>query len=413
MARLFSGSKLVAVVMAIATVLGVVSVVGGPSAAAGTVQGISGNTIKVGGVFDSVTFSGSQAGFMARIDRANKTHELGKYKIDVVGIDDDSATSTTDLTDVQNLVERENVFALAPVITTGFQQPSATFATAHQTEYFGAGFTAPFCLPNTWGVSNLGCAVGGNYYSNSSILTLATALKLPISKWRVALAGLAIVDGPTTDNAIAAVIKHYGGKVVYNQASIPTSGGNVAPIVNAIEATKPNIIWPQVGSQAIGFEAAVTASGYTGALVDSALYSPGLLKISAVATAINHTYHVTSSPVIESGSPWVKQLEKDYVASGQPASGVTFGGLYAYMTADLMIAVFKKAIAENKLTGAGIHSIMEKGFSFTSPIKGGFSYKYPFMFNASIGCSSVVYVQGTVYQVKAPQVCSTKYVKIR
>ena len=42
-------------------------------------------------MFDSSTFSGTQAGFMARIDQANKTHELGKYKIDVVGIDDDTA----------------------------------------------------------------------------------------------------------------------------------------------------------------------------------------------------------------------------------------------------------------------------------------------------------------------------------
>jgi ABC-type branched-subunit amino acid transport system substrate-binding protein len=413
MRRLFSGSKLVAVAMACATVIGVCSVIGGPSASAATVQGISGDTIKVGGVFDSTTFSGTQAGFMARIDRANTTHELGKYKIDVVGIDDDTASATTDLTDVQNLVERENVFAIAPVVGEGFQQASATFATAHQVPYFGAGFVPSFCAPNTWGVSESGCAIGGDYVDIEGPLTLATAIKLPISKWRVAFAGLAIPDGDTADAAFAAVVKKYGGKVVYNKAVIPTSGGNLAPIVNAIEASKPNIIWPVVGSQAIGFEAAVTASGYTGAIVDSALYSPGLLKIAAVASAINHTYHVASTPVLESGSPWVKQLEKDYVSSGQPASAVTFGGLYGYMTADLMVAVFKKAIAENKLSGVGIHSMIEKGFTYTSPLKGGYSYKYPFMFNAPDDCASVVYVQGTVYQIKAPQVCSTNYLKVK
>jgi ABC-type branched-subunit amino acid transport system substrate-binding protein len=413
MGRLFSGSKLVAVAMAFATVLGVCSVIGGSNAAAGTVQGIIGNTIKVGGVYDSTTFAGTQAGFMARIDRANKTHELGKYQIDVVGIDDDTANPTTDLTDVQNLIERENVFAVAPVVGEGFQQASATFAAAHQTPYFGAGFVPSFCLPNTWGVSESGCAIGGDYVDIEGPLALSKALGIPISKFRVALAGLAIPDGVTANAAYADVIKHYGGKVVYDQAPIPVSGGNLAPIVNAIEATKPNIIWPVVGAQAIGFEAAVTASGYTGAIVDSALYSPGLLKIAAVASAINHTYHIASTPVLESGSPWVKQLEKDYVASGQPASAVTFGGLYGYMTADLMIAVFKKAISENKLTGVGIHSIMEKGFTFTSPLAGGYSYKYPFMFNAPDDCASVVYVQGTVYQIKAPQVCATKYLKVK
>ena len=413
MRRLFRGSKFVAVSMASAAVLGVCSVIGGPSAVAGAVQGVNGDTIKVGGVFDSTTFSGTQAGFMARVDRANNSGELGKYKIDVVGIDDDTANPTTDLTDVQNLIERQGVFAVAPVVGEGFQQASATFATSHQTPYFGAGFVPAFCAPNTWGVSESGCAIGGDYVDIEGPLQLAKALGIPVSKFRVAFAGLAIPDGATADAAYADVVKHYGGKVVYNQASIPVSGGNLAPIVNSIEATKPNIIWPVVGAQAIGFEAAVSASGYTGAIVDSALYSPGLLKIASVASAINHTYHIASTPVLESGSPWVKQLEKDYVASGQSASAVTFGGLYGYMTADLMIAAFKKAIAEHELTGTGIHSIMEKGFTFTSPEAGGYSYKYPFMFNAPDDCASVVYVEGTVYQIKAPQVCSTKYLKVK
>ena len=41
-------------------------------------QGISGTTIKVGGIFESADFPGTQQGFEARIDRANKDHELGK-----------------------------------------------------------------------------------------------------------------------------------------------------------------------------------------------------------------------------------------------------------------------------------------------------------------------------------------------
>ena len=110
----------------------------------------------------------------------------------VVGIDDDSATSTTDLTDVQNLIERENVFALAPVIATGFEQPSATFAAAHQAEYFGAGFIRILCLPNTWGVSRCWLRHRRRLRCPEGPLRLATALSLPITKLRVAFAGLAI-----------------------------------------------------------------------------------------------------------------------------------------------------------------------------------------------------------------------------
>jgi hypothetical protein len=393
--------------MAFVTVLAVCSVIGSPSGAAGTVQGIVGNTIRIGGVFDSTSFAGTQAGFMARIDRANRTHELGKYKIDVVGIDDDQANSATDLTDVQNLIERQNVFAIAPVEGEGFQQQSATFAAAHHVEYFGSGFVPGFCSPNTWGISSLGCATGGKYVGEEAPIALSKAVGIPLNKFRVAFAGLAIPDGASADAAYAEVVKHYGGKVVYDQASIPVSGGNLAPIVNAIEATKPNIIWPVVGAQAIGFEAAVTASGYTGAVVDAALYSPGILSIPSVASAINHTYKVTNTPVLESTSPYVKQLEKDYVASGSSVSAITFGGLFAYMTADLMIAALKKV----EPNFANLHNLFTTGFTYTSPIKGGFPYKYPYMFNAPIDCVSVVYVEGTSFEIKAPQVCSNLYLK--
>jgi ABC-type branched-subunit amino acid transport system substrate-binding protein len=383
--------------------------VGADSAPAGaaTVQGISGNTIKVGGVYDTTTFAGAQNGFMARIDRANRTNELGKYKIQVIGLDADGGSTTTDLSDVQNLIERQGVFAVAPVITEGFQQPSATFAAQHHTTFFGTGFSNAFCSPNTYGISALGCAIGGKYVGTVAVPTLAKALGKPTSQLRVAFAGLAVADGVTANNAYASAVKYYGGKVVYNQAVIPVSGGNLAPIVNQIEATKPNVIWGVAGEQVIGFEAAVAASGYTGAVVDSALYSPGLLNISAVAQAINHTYKATTSPILESQSPYVVQMEKDYKAAGYSTASITFGGEYAYMTADLMIAAMKK-VAPNF---GNLHTQMVNGFSYTSKDKGGQIYNYPFMFNAAINCGGVVYVDGATYQVKVPQTCSSKWIK--
>jgi ABC-type branched-subunit amino acid transport system substrate-binding protein len=409
MRRLFGGRKLVAVAMAFATVLGVCSVAGGPSAAAGTVQGITGNTIRIGGVYDSSTFAGTPTGFMARVDRANRTHELGKYKIDVVGIEDDQTSSTTDLTDVQNLVERDNLFALGPVVTTGFAAASASVAVTHQVEYFGAGFVSAFCAPNTWGVSMTGCIYGGKYTSGENVLGLAKALGKPASQLTFAVAGLDIPEGVQSDSALVDAIKHYGGKVVFNQADVPLSGGNYAAIVNQIEATKPDVVWANLGAQAIGFEAAAKASGYTGAITDAVLYAPGILKIASVASAINGTYKTTSTPLFDGPSPWAKQLLKDYVSSGSSASAITFGGLYGYLTADLMIAVLKNAIAKNQLSGSGIHSLMTKGFTYTSPNAGSYTYKYPFMFNAPYNCGAVVKVVGPAYQVAAPFTCYTTY----
>ena len=111
---------------------------------------------------------------MARIDRANKDDELGKYKIKLVALEDDQANPSTDLTDVQNLIERDHVFALAPVITEGFEQPPATFAADHDVPYFGAGFSPGFCKPYTWGYSFTGCDIGGGYYGEQPIASVAT-----------------------------------------------------------------------------------------------------------------------------------------------------------------------------------------------------------------------------------------------
>jgi ABC-type branched-subunit amino acid transport system substrate-binding protein len=376
---------------------------GAPAGAATTVQGISGNTITVGGIYDSTSFSGAENGFAARVDRTNRTHELGKYQIHLVAMDQDSATSTTDISDAQNLIERQGVYAIAPVISAGFQQPSATFAAQHYISYFGAGFTPAFCSPNNWGISILGCATNGKYVSTVAVPSLAKALGKPVSALRVAFAGLDIADAVKADDAYAQLVKHYGGQVVYNKTVIPVSGGNLAPIINQIEATKPNVIWPVAGSQAVGFEAAVNASGYTGVTVDSALYSPGILSTPSVAHAINHTYKVTTTPTIESQSPFVIQMGKDYKAAGYSPSSITFGGEYAYMTADLMIAALKK-VAPNF---GNLHNQMLKGFTYTSPNKGSQNYKYPFMFNAPVNCGGVVYVDGAVFQVKIPQTCST------
>ncbi len=375
-----------------------------PSADAATVQGIDGNVIRIGGVYDGTSFYGEPAGFAARIDRANRDHELGKYTIDVVASDNDSENPQTDLSDVQNLIERQNVFALAPVETEGFTQPSATLAADHQISYFGPGFDNSFCEPNTWGISNLGCAVGGKYTNGMAVAQVAKGLGKPVKDLRWAFVGLDLPSGTQADDAYANLVTQAGGKVVYNQAAIPTNVGNLSPIVNSIEATKPDVIWVLAADQTIAMKSALKASGFTGPIVDNALYAPGVLSIAAVANAVNGTYIEATTPVLESKTPYVEQMIADYKASGQPVSAITFGGEYAFMTADLLIAALKKA----EPNFSKLHSIMESGFTFT-PKLGGFPVKYPFMYNASIDCGTFVKAENSEYVVVAPFECSNHY----
>jgi ABC-type branched-subunit amino acid transport system substrate-binding protein len=377
-----------------------------PTSAA--VQGISGTTIKVGGLFESADFAGTQAGFVARIDRANKDHELGKYTIQLVGMSDDAQSASTDLSEAQNLVERQGVYAIAPIVTGGFSSTTASFLQQKGIPYFGAGFTNGFCLPYTMQVSPVGCAIGGAYVNASAVGQVAHAVGKPINQLKWAFVGENIPTGTQADNAYADVAKLGGGQVVYNQAVVPVTVGNLAPIVNAVEATHPDVVWIVTGSQAIAVKGAFKASGFTGALVDSDNYAPGLLKVSpAVATALNGTYVQTTTPVIEQNTALVQQMLKDYTAAGYATKDITFGGEYAYTTADNMIALLKK-IAPN--FGA-VESTLKSGFTYTPP-QGGSPISYPFMFDAPTNCGSTLKVENGAYVTVTPFGCTTSYAKI-
>jgi ABC-type branched-subunit amino acid transport system substrate-binding protein len=399
---------LAVLVVVVVTASTAMALSGGAGATAPQVQGISGNTIKVGGMFDALSFRGADDGFNARISRANKTGELGKYKIDYLGSTDVASQADKALSTAQSLVERDQVFALAPVISTGFQQSVATYAAGKKVPYFGAGFTNAFCTPNTYGISPLGCAVGGKYSYNTAINGVAAALGKKPSDLKWAFVGLAIPDGQTTVDNFVKLAKSAGGKVVYSKAVIPQGGGgDLQPFVSAVMDTKPDIVWPLAGAEVIGFTSAMTAAGYTGQMVNSAFYSPGLLNIQSISTALNGSLVQATTPVIESNSPYVKQLVKDYQAIGKTDADITFGGEYAYMTADLMIAALKK-VAPNF---DQVVPQMTKGFSY-KPAKDGIPFTWPAAYNQSGQCNTIVKIDSGKYTIATPYNCNGKKVRV-
>ena len=372
-------------------------------------QGIDGTTIKVGGMNDALQFSGVDDGFNVRITRANKSKELGKFKIDYLGSTDVAATPDKALTATQNLIDRENVWAVAPVISVGFQQASGTYAAGKQVPYFGGGFTNAFCKPNTYGMSPLGCAVGGEYSYTTVIESVASALGKKPSQLRWAFVGRADPDGQKSTENFTKLAKAAGANVVFSKAGVPIGGGgDLQPFVSAVMDSNPDIVWELLGAEVIGFTSALKAAGYTGTAGNSALYSPGLLtKYASVATTIDGSVIQATTPVVESDSPYVKQMVKDYKAIGKDVSDITFGGEYAYMTADLMVSMMKK-VAPNfdKLVPT-----ISKGFSY-NPQKDGAPFKWPTAYNQSGSCMTVVKVVGTEYQVVTPYNCDGKRVKV-
>ena len=386
-----------------------VAVAPGATAVAPRVQGIDGNSIKVGGVIEAVSFSGIEDGFKARINRANTKKELGKYKIDYIGSTDvgqgnvDKALATT-----QSLIERDQVFALAPVSTVSFQQSVATYAASKRVPYFGAGFTKAFCKPNTYGLSFIGCAIGAEYGFTTAAESVSAALGKKPSELRWAIAALAQPDGQQIVDDYSTLVEGVGGKVVYAKAVIPPGGGgDLQPFVSAVMDTEPDVVWVLAAAEVLGFTSAMKAAGYTGQMLNSAFYLPGLIsQVKTIADALDGSLVATNTPTIEADSPYVQQMIKDYEAIGKSASDISFGGSFGYQTADLMIAMLKKVSPNfDQLV-----QTISKGYSY-QPAKQATPLKWPAAYNQGGSCATTLKIVNAAYEIVHPWNCDGKRVK--
>jgi len=372
---------------------------GTSTAQSAPVKPVSGNVIKVGGIIDALSFHGADDGFKARIARANKDKELGDYTIDYLGSTDAGSAADKALSTAQDLVTRQGVYAVAPVISTGAQASFAQFMQQQQKPYFGAGFTSAFCLPYQYGLSPLGCAVNGSQFSSQNTDAIAKALGKEVKDLKWAFIGLDIPDGQATVDRFSLGVKAKGGDVVYAQAALPQGGGgDLQPAVSAVMATNPDVVIPLAGAEVLGFKTAMKNAGYSGALADFALYGPGNLDIEVVANALEGTYVVATVPTLEEGLPYAKQMQQDYTDAGGAA--ITFGGEYAYLSADMMIAAMKNA-------GPPFTSVIDnaiQGWDFT-PANGAAPVSYPQDWDAAATCNTVLKTTNKTFVVAEPFSC--------
>jgi ABC-type branched-subunit amino acid transport system substrate-binding protein len=251
--------------------------------------------------------------------------------------------------------------------------------------------------------------VGNTYSYTTAINSSAAALGKTPSQLRWAFVGRAEPSGQTITENYTALAKAEGANVVYSKAPIPVGGGgDLQPFVSAIMDTKPDIVWEMLGAEAIGLTSALTAAGYTGTTANASFYSPGLFaKVPSIGTALNGAIIQASTPVLESGSPQVKQLVKDYQAIGKTEADITFGGEYGWMTADLMIAMMKK-VAPNfdKLVPT-----LSKNFAY-KPMKNGVPFNWPSAYDSAGACTTMVkVVDSSKYEIVTPFNCKGKKVE--
>jgi ABC-type branched-subunit amino acid transport system substrate-binding protein len=385
----------------------------------GLTNGITSNSIKVGCIYTSGDYAGYIDGIKARFAQANKKGIAGR-KITLVPCEDDTAGVQADVQETQQLVNQDQVFSVLS-LTENMLNGSTNFLNTHQVPYIGWGFNPGFC-GYRWGFGWNGCLSPillptsnplHNVVGGSLADAMIQASGLPASKVRFAVQAENSTSGTSGNAQYVALFKKLGAKVVYNEANFPATatGVDTTPYVQAIMASKPNIVYISTPFADVApLAAALKAAGYKGDTMDFVTYSPGLLASSAqLASALQGEFTNTQVVPQEGGGGWVNQEESALKAIGdQPF--LTLGASMGYAEANVLVEMLQ-AVGKNLNTK-----------TFDQKVNGGkfVSYKtapsgspgqliWPAAHFIPADCAAVVKVSGTNYTVSEPFKCYSSY----
>jgi branched-chain amino acid transport system substrate-binding protein len=384
-------------------------------AGTGLTRGVTSSAITVGCVYTSAAFAGYEQGLQARIARANKAGGVNGRMINLLPCKTDDAGVQANVQEVQQLVNENNVFAVFSA-TQNILPGSTDFLNNNQVPFYGWGFLPGFC-GERWGFGWNGC-LAGNGVTQSQVAHAAIAGNLadaiikasglPDSQVRLAVQAENSAAGKIGNEQYDTLYKARGADVVYIQDDFPatSTGADVTPYVQAIMASKPNIVmistpFGDVGPIASGLRAA----GYKGVSYDYTNYIPGLLQSSSqLAAALQGEYVNTQIVPQEENTPWIQQEDADLTAIGQKPF-VTEGGAIGYAEAEEFIEQVQ-AVGSTLNTKTFDQTVNDGSFVSYTGITGGLGeLAWPAAHFLPADCAAIVKIVGTSYQVVEPFAC--------
>ncbi|MER5945543.1 ABC transporter substrate-binding protein [Streptomyces sp. NPDC001904] len=375
-----------------------------------SVRGVSDDAVKVGGIVSMTTASGyskkdTDLGAKARFDRANAEGGVNGRKIDYLGAEDDGQDPAKNLAAARKLVQRDKVFAIAPMSSVTFS--GADFLQKQKVPTFGWGTLPSFCGP-TYIYGFGGCMVpmpGGTISQ-----TWPEGLKHVTDGSKGKTVAILANDNDAGTFAIRTYRQSFasaGYKVTYAKASVPATsvpsdwsaytkellrsdGGKAPDVVVSVMQTPYNI----------GLFTAVKRTGFTGVLTDPTDYDPGLLAKSATKQALDGVHVLLSFEPFESDSQKMKQFKADIEKAAGKKVPLNMHMVTGYMSADLLLAVAQRAGKD--LTVASFQKAAD-GFSDSGTLVG--SRRLPAGQKESFGCGALVQLKGGAYTVSSPFKC--------
>ncbi|EPH44474.1 ABC transporter substrate-binding protein [Streptomyces aurantiacus] len=373
-------------------------------------RGVSEDSVKVGGIVSMTTASGyskkdTDLGARARFERANAEGGVHGRKIDYLGAEDDGQDPARNLAAARKLVQRDKVFAIAPMSSVTFS--GADFLQEHKVPTFGWGTIPAFCGP-TYLYGFGGCMVpmpGGTITQS-----WPEGLKKVMGGARGKSVAILANDNEPGTFAVRTYrqsFKAAGFEVTYAKSVVPATsvpsdwsaytkdilrsdGGKAPDAVVSVMQTPYNI----------GLFTAVKRTGYRGLLTDPTDYDPGLLAKSATRKALDGVHVLLTFQPFEQQSADMKQFKEDVRKTAGKEIPLNMHMMTGYMSADLFLAVAGKA--GRKLTAESFQRAAD-GFSDTGTLVG--DRALPKGRKEAFGCGALVRLKGGKYEVASPFTC--------
>ncbi|MEU6419590.1 ABC transporter substrate-binding protein [Streptomyces spiralis] len=379
----------------------------------GSVRGVTGSSVKVGGIMYKTTtygasVSGADLGAKAAFMEANAAGGVNGRKIDYIGAEDDHADPAANLSAVRKLVDQDGVFALVPVET--YALGGSAYLQQKNVPFVGWGYLPQFCNnPYAFGFNGCDQPAPGSGGSGSPVVFGALAKATGGARGRsVFLFGS---DDQVNRQTVAMVNKGaalVGYKVVGTDTTIPQTSvpSDWTPFVHKVmtadHGRPPAIVSSMMSTpNNVGLFTALRGAGYRGILTDSISFGPNLLSNRQINHAFQGAYVSTPVQTPDSKQPAVQTM-KTWLqkAAGTTNLQYTQDMGVGYASAKVFLAILKAAgrdLTPQSFVKAGAH------ITIKNPISGDISF--PAGRIGTNGCQALTQVRGSQVKQVTDLVC--------
>jgi branched-chain amino acid transport system substrate-binding protein len=343
-----------------------------------TVRGINGKVITIGGVATAKDPNGTELfpgvcdGAKARLERANREGGVNGYTFKYVGCADDGQNPSNTQQQVQQKVEKDNVFALIPY--TSVVGKNAEYLSGKHVPYFGWGINAAdycgwndkqFGFAATMAISCTTAMPGKAFFSSVGLETYLQGVKKDPKGLKVAFVGANQSASAVSINAFRQIGLNLGMDVVYAKTPIPDTTSppltDYTPVAQEIISSGAQVAIMPLSStgSVLGLIGALKKGGYTG---DTLIFFADS-RLGPLAPQLDKVYAATGNYGVGSfDSPQFQQVKADLAAIDSKASYDASGTLTSYVSADLFLTAL--ATVKGDLTTEAISHAINDGLEY-------------------------------------------------